>query len=167
MEIRPFRAEDEPQVLEVLRYGIKDQERYAWAVDPQRDEASFFDLAWQDQTQSLKDEPEHWWVAVEDAKVIGVLRMAFWTEEPLGPLASVVELDVHPAARNQGIGGQLLAHAEAVARSADAVMFFIGGFAANPAMRLYRRAGFVESPESLRYNEGPDHLVLGKRLKAT
>lgn len=165
MEIRSFSAADEPHVLEVLRFGIKDQERYAWSFDPHVDEASFFDQAWQDQTQSLKAEPENWWVAVEDSKVVGVLRMAFWTEEPLGRLASVVELDVHPAARNTGIGARLLAHAEALARSADAAMFFIGGFADNPAMRLYRRLGFVESPESLRYNEGPDHLVLGKRLK--
>lgn len=150
----------------MLRFGLQDQERFAWMFDPQHDEASFFELAWREQIESLQAEPENWWVAVEAGRVVGAVRMAFWVEQHQGALASVVELDVHPAARNRGIGARLLAHAEQTARAREAAMLFIGGFAANPAMHLYRRAGFVESLDSVRYNEGPGHLVLGKQLNA-
>ena len=164
MQIRPYRADDREDVLGVLRLGLEDQARFA-EPSTSPDDPGFFASAWQEQVASLTTEPEHWWVAVDEAEIAGVMRLAFWIDERLGPVASVVELDVHPRSRNRGVGSRLLDHAEATARSGAVIMLFISGFSANPALRLYRRKGFVESAESLRHNEGPDHLVLGKRLK--
>lgn len=151
-------------MLEVLRFGLKDQSRFAAPADTP-DDPGFFALAWADESEKLRLEPENWWIALADARVVGAMRMAFWAEAEAGLMASVAELDVHPEARNRGVGASLLTHAESVARSRGAVWLFIGGFAANPAMHLYRRAGFAESPECRRYSEGPDHLVLSKRLR--
>jgi len=164
LKVRSYRTSDEAGVLEVLRFGLKDQARFAEPANAP-DDPGFFRPAWAEQSESLRLEPENWWIAAEDARLVGAMRLAFWLEADGAPAASVVELDVHPDVRNQGIGGRLLAQAESVARSRGDALLFIGGFAANPAMRLYRRAGFAESPECLPHIEGPDHLVLCKRLR--
>jgi ribosomal protein S18 acetylase RimI-like enzyme len=52
------------------------------------------------------------------------------------------ELDVDPARRGHGIGGALLRHAEAEARSAGLKLMSLTTTTSNPARRLYERHGF-------------------------
>ena len=54
-------------------------------------------------------------------------------------------LGVYPDLRGRGIGGEMLAHAEEVARETGARGTSIIAFSANPgAVRLYRRTGYEE-----------------------
>jgi GNAT superfamily N-acetyltransferase len=124
----------------------------------------FFDREWHELTKNLQDEPENWWVAVDNGKVVGIMWLSYEIGS-LGPYASVGEIDVHPAFRNSGIGTKLLAKAEELVRSSDAVMLLIGGFISNPAIRLYRQVGFVDFPDVYREDKNPNHVVLWKPLK--
>ena len=54
----------------------------------------------------------------------------------------VAELDVDPEYRNRGIGGVLLAHAEAEARRAGVRCLSLTTAITNPARRLYERNGY-------------------------
>jgi ribosomal protein S18 acetylase RimI-like enzyme len=52
------------------------------------------------------------------------------------------ELDVRPRYRNQGIGSQLIAHAEGMAREHGCRQMWLTTESNNPATRLYARHGF-------------------------
>lgn len=52
------------------------------------------------------------------------------------------ELDVHPAYRNRGIGGRLLAYAEEMARGGGFTKMWLTTESNNAAIRLYARHGF-------------------------
>ncbi|MEX2245622.1 MAG: GNAT family N-acetyltransferase [Dehalococcoidia bacterium] len=54
----------------------------------------------------------------------------------------IAELDVDPGYRNRGIGGALLAHAEAEARRAGVRRMSLTTTITNPARRLYERNGY-------------------------
>jgi GNAT superfamily N-acetyltransferase len=55
----------------------------------------------------------------------------------------ISELHVGPAARGQGIGGQLLDFAESLARQGGAGTMALHTLTTNPARRLYERHGFT------------------------
>jgi len=54
----------------------------------------------------------------------------------------VVELHVAPAWRGRGVGGRLLAHAEALARERGVERLVLSTLVTNPARRLYARHGY-------------------------
>lgn len=81
----------------------------------------------------------------------------------------IEELHVLEGLRGGGIGGALLGHAEALARAQGFRLLSLITHTANPAQRLYRRAGFLE----VERREDPDYerlagisgrLLMVKRL---
>jgi ribosomal protein S18 acetylase RimI-like enzyme len=59
----------------------------------------------------------------------------------------LVELQVDPSRRNEGLGGRLLAEVERVAREQAATTVSLTTAIDNPARRLYERSGFYVDAE--------------------
>ena len=81
----------------------------------------------------------------------------------------LVELQVDPAHRNEGLGGRLLAEVERVARDRGAPTLSLTTQIDNPARRLYERSGFrVEAEKRHRRYEAitgsPGRVLMVKRL---
>jgi ribosomal protein S18 acetylase RimI-like enzyme len=169
MEISQYQVRDRDTVLQVLRLGLKDQERYAALLDPPEDNG-FFEREWREHEDGLTQEPDNWWVARDRSRptptggIAGILWMRYPTDR-LGPYATVREIDVHPEYRNKGIGTRLLNHAEQLSRSTDAVMLLISALITNPAVRLYQRLGFTDFPDHYKNDKNPNHVVLWKPFR--
>jgi len=69
----------------------------------------------------------------------------------------VAELDVHPDFRNRGIGAALLRHADGVAAAERFARLSLTTDIANPARRLYERAGYHVVAE--RRDRSYEHLT--------
>jgi GNAT superfamily N-acetyltransferase len=68
---------------------------------------------------------------------------------PLHELGNLFQMWVAPEHRGKGLGGQLLQTAISWARARSAAAVCLGvTLSDSPAMRLYRRAGFVPSGET-------------------
>ncbi|MCZ7528527.1 MAG: GNAT family N-acetyltransferase [Acidimicrobiia bacterium] len=110
--------------------------------------------------------------------VVGTIRAAWRARArrvvdlrpPPGGL-HVVELQVHPGRRGQGIGGQLLAEAERSARARGVAHLSLTTASTNPARRLYERHGYevVEERADARYERMtgvPGRVLMVKSLHA-
>lgn len=162
--IRKYSAADREDVELLLRLGLEEQERHAAASIPPENE-EFFETEWAEHIAGLDAEPEAWSVATDaSAAILGCLWLRT-LRDPLGPYRSVREIVVAPKARGRGIGTALLMSAEAEARASDAVMLLISALKSNPAVRLYRRLGFVDLPGRFRADPNPNHVVLWKNFK--
>lgn len=163
LKIGRYHPGDKKAVLEILRLGLQDQERYAGGVVPPEN-AGFFEREWAEYEEGLAQEPKNWWVIRDGARVAGILWMRYPMDR-LGPYATVREIAVHPEYRNKGLGTRLLNYAEKLSRSANVVMLLISGFVTNPAIRLYRRFGFQDFPERYKENKNPSYAVLWKPFR--
>ena len=84
----------------------------------------------------------------------------------------LVELQVDPDHRNEGLGAQLLAEVERIARDRGAATLSLTTSIDNPARRLYERNGFVVEAEKRhrRYEAitgSPGRVLMVKRLAPT
>jgi ribosomal protein S18 acetylase RimI-like enzyme len=84
----------------------------------------------------------------------------------------LVELQVDPDHRNQGLGGRLLAEVERVARERGAATLSLTTQIDNPARRLYERSGFrVEGEKRHRRYEAitgsPGRVLMVKELRSS
>lgn len=88
--------------------------------------------------------PRALWIAGRKIpRVLYGMRLQGRVEFERAPGAFVVaQLYVDEAARNRGIGGRLLDHAEALAHESGAHQMTIETGIANPARRLYERKGY-------------------------
>ncbi len=85
-------------------------------------------------------DPERWWLALEGDRPVGVLIA---TELPESGDWDVAYMGVVPGARRRGFGREVLLHALAEARAADAPRVLLSVDARNrPAWHLYRAVGF-------------------------
>jgi ribosomal protein S18 acetylase RimI-like enzyme len=88
--------------------------------------------------------------------------------DPLPDAFAVVELYVDEEMRSRGIGGQLLRHAEGLARGEWPLMCIETGVT-NPARRLYERHGFrvIETKTDARYERltrSPGRILMTKDI---
>lgn len=156
-EIFPYHEDDRAQVDAILEAGLRDQEAHAAGSAPPENEG--FVAEWRRRLdEALKRDPESCWVAEEGNQVAGFMWAPIVRRWPF-PYMSVDQIDVHPDFRGRGIGRQLLDQAIFLARTRP-IPLLIGGFVANPALRLYRRAGFVDLPDCIREDQNPNHFVL-------
>lgn len=95
-------------------------------------------------------------VAMEEGRVLGTCRVLMH-----GDHAHFGRLCVDPDARGRGLGGELLAAAEAQARAAGARHMVLHAQLA--ALALYRRAGYRERGEPFD-DEGIEHLEMERDL---
>jgi ribosomal protein S18 acetylase RimI-like enzyme len=85
-------------------------------------------------------DPDRWWLALEGDHPVGVLLM---TELPETGEWDLAYMGVVPGARRRGFGREMLLHALAEARAADAPRVVLSVDVRNrPAWQLYHRAGF-------------------------
>ena len=94
-------------------------------------------------------------VAYDGGNVIGfatvLARVPFESaDSPPGDFAYLMDLVVNESYRQGGIGGDLLAAAEEVARAAGATEFRTPVLHGNRAINLYRRAGMADYSITLR-----------------
>jgi len=105
------------------------------------------------------------WIAEHDGQIAG-FAIVEWAEEQDEVVAYIQTLEVAPAARSRGMGGELLRRLEASAAEASAVVIWLHVDESNTgAIRLYERSGFrCEGREEDYY--GPDRpaLVFAKTL---
>lgn len=161
--IRAYHPADRARVEELLVQGLRSQETLAARLDPPEDQ-DFFREEFDEHRLGLDAAGEGWWVWVtEDDWPMGCMWMRH-DVDPLGPYLSVRQLIVDETTRGQGIGTQLLRHADELAAASDAVMLLISGFVNNRAIGLYRRLGFSDLPAEHREDPNPNHVVLWKRL---
>jgi GNAT superfamily N-acetyltransferase len=80
------------------------------------------------------------------------------------PHALIAQISVHPEMRNRGIGSEMLREAERLARDSCVGLIVIYGYAVNPAVWLYHRAGFVDIPMEHRKDRNPKRAYLWKRF---
>ncbi len=76
-----------------------------------------------------------------------------------GPESELLLLGVVPSRRRQGVGAALIADWLAWARAAGAAEAFLEMRADNPALSLYRTAGFAECGRRPQYYRGGDGAV--------
>jgi len=101
----------------------------------------------------------------DDACQAGVLILRMAADE-----AEILNFGVVPGARRRGLGAELMAAAEALARQHAVARIFLEVAADNlPARQLYARCGFTEQARRKRYYLRPDGtrtdaLVLCKTL---
>jgi ribosomal protein S18 acetylase RimI-like enzyme len=85
-------------------------------------------------------DPDRWWLALEEGRPVGILIA---TELPESGDWDVAYMGVVPEARRRGFGREILLHALAEARAADAPRVLLSVDARNrPAWHLYRGVGF-------------------------
>jgi GNAT superfamily N-acetyltransferase len=85
-----------------------------------------------------------WLIVVED-EAVGYIVLTFdYSLEYNGKCARVDELFIHKDHRGKGFGSQALRSFEDAARSLGAKTIHLGVHHGNPAIELYRRAGFEE-----------------------
>jgi ribosomal protein S18 acetylase RimI-like enzyme len=158
VEILPYSPEEDRAAVEaVVRAGLRDQERYAAQLTPPEDQG-FMDEWLRRLAVALERGPEGCWVAMEQGRVVGFMWTSLVREWPF-PYMTVDQLDVLPEYRGRGIGRKLLDQAVLLAR-ARPIPLLIGGLITNPALRLSRRAGFVDLPDCIREDRNPNHFVL-------
>ncbi|MEM7167414.1 MAG: GNAT family N-acetyltransferase [Planctomycetota bacterium] len=106
--------------------------------------ANFFDvisrtIGWDEEAHQRQPEDPHTYrIVYVYGERIGFLRLR---EDPESLYLSTLQL--LPAYRGQGIGTLLLAHVEAVAKSAGAPYVRLHVFEDHPARSLYERLGYV------------------------
>lgn len=118
------------------------------------------------------------WATIRALGPFGAVR-AWWRDRarqrvnpsPPAEAFHVEELHVLPSLRGRGIGGLLLGHVEEMARSEGFRQMSLITTSANPAQRLYRRAGFeeIERREDAAYERltgTAGRLLMTKRLAA-
>ena len=107
------------------------------------------------------------WIAEKDGRMAGFAIAAF-TEESDGVAAYVEPIEVIPAQRERGVGGQLLQRIEYSARAMEAGLLWLHVEAGNAsAMRLYEGQGYqcVGSEEDF-YAPDRGALIYRKPLDA-
>lgn len=82
-----------------------------------------------------------WFAALADRRIVA--RCALIGDESAA--AQVENVYTDPAHRGRGLAGALVAHAANAARVAGAEVVFLRTDASGPALRLYRRLGFVDA----------------------
>ena len=95
------------------------------------------------------------WIAEEDAEpeieLIG-FSIVEWTAGPSKSFAYIQTIEVHPAFRGRGIGGELLSRAEASARAAGAHSIGLHVDVENAAaIRLYESRGYARQGREEHY----------------
>lgn len=165
VRVLPLAPEHEDAVEGLLQTGLREEEAFAARCDPPEDQY-FFEAELREHLSGLRQAPHQWRIAADrEGRVQGLLWLLH-EEDRLGPYASVRQIIVDPRCRRRGIGTRLLRHAEAEARSDNAVMMLISAFRTNPAWRLYRALGFEDLPAEYRLDRNPEHVVLWKCLDA-
>lgn len=105
-------------------------------------------------------------VIAETTRPIGAAWIRFFTaDEPgygfLGETTPEIAMGVEPAWRGQGVGSQLLEQLITAAEAADIATLSLSVAAANPARRLYERAGFRHVTQS----QGSITMILHKESR--
>jgi putative acetyltransferase len=100
------------------------------------------------------------WIAVQGPDPLGCVALA-----RLDGYGEIKSLWVEPAARGRGLARALMAAPEAAARAAGLGWLRLEtGGDLGPALRLYRRLGFLPCGPFGAYAEGPHSVFLEKRL---
>lgn len=104
------------------------------------------------------------WIA-EDAAVAG-FAIVEWSHEIRGISAYIQTIEVAPAFRGRGIGGELLGRMQDTARAAGALVLWLHVDAENvAAIRLYETHGYVKfGSEDHFYAPGRGALIYRKSL---
>jgi ribosomal protein S18 acetylase RimI-like enzyme len=116
--------------------------------------------------QQLIDRPDSaTWIAEQDGRMAG-FSIVEWVQEAGGVVAYVETIEVLPAERGQGVGGELLDRIEDSSRAASADLIWLHVDAGNAgAIQLYEARGYLcEGREEEYYGVGQAALVYAKRL---
>jgi ribosomal protein S18 acetylase RimI-like enzyme len=105
------------------------------------------------------------WIAEQDGQMIG-FAIAGWSEDGTETEAYIQTIEVLPALRCLGVGGELLCHLEASAGAAGAEFIWLHVDAANAgAIRLYEARGYeCKGREENYYARRRPALVYCKQL---
>ncbi|MFF3333079.1 GNAT family N-acetyltransferase [Streptomyces sp. NPDC002888] len=99
------------------------------------------------------------WVAQDGDRVVGTVGLAFPDKPNSRHRAEVVKLMVHRAARGLGLGGRLLATAEAFAAEAGRTLLHLDTETDSPAEHLYRSAGWTRAGVIPDYAASPEGVL--------
>lgn len=118
----------------------------AYARDPAGGGDGLSDFARANLVASLAARPQAYSVLAFDAdQAVGLVNcIEGFSTFACRPLVNVHDVVVLASHRGHGIAGQMLAHAESIARERGAVKLTLEVLSGNqPAMRLYERIGFA------------------------
>ena len=103
-------------------------------------------------------------VAEIDGKIVGYVCLMSLFEE-----AQILDIAVNPDQRGRGVGLELMARAEGLAREKQAEILTLEVRASSaPAISLYERCGFRRTGIRTRYYDaGEDAVLMEKNLKET
>jgi len=94
-------------------------------------------------------------------RLVGTVQVVLAQPENQPHRGDVAKMLVHPAARRQGVGAQLLAAAEQAARAAGKTLLVLDTASGSDAERLYERQGWVRVGEIPGYALGPEGRLGG------
>jgi GNAT superfamily N-acetyltransferase len=137
--LRPERDDDDKPFLLAL-YGSTRADELAQTPWSDEQKAAFLAMQFAAQRRHYRAHmPDAVWLVLEHAgEPIGRLYL-----EDRGERLHVVDISLVPAWRGRGLGGRIFARLIETAEAAGlGVGIFVEKF--NPALRLYRRLGFVE-----------------------
>lgn len=94
----------------------------------------------------LENEPENIWLALAAGKPAGFMGIRLHPEDKMG---EIYILAVSPERQRQGIGSQLMDHAESLVRASGMKMVMVetvGDSGHEPARKRYEASGYVQWP---------------------
>ncbi|MEU9732919.1 GNAT family N-acetyltransferase [Streptomyces sp. NPDC048002] len=104
------------------------------------------------------------WVALDGARVVGTVTLAFPDKPNSRHRAELVKLIVHRDARGRGLGRLLLDTAEEAAAAAHITLLHLDTETGSPAERLYRSAGWTRAGMIPDYAADPGGVLRGTTL---
>ena len=162
ISVRPYEQSDFKGVVDVLEPCLLEQEQYAPKADYAR-------TTMEGHTESLEKEGEGWWVALENERVVGVMKVHahYRSQSSVGPCSLLAEIDVvrYARGRDKGVADKLLMTAEGVARRAGAKALLSSTHRLNRrSLDFHCRNHFREPPEDLRLPDRSSLVILVKDL---
>ncbi|MFI5841972.1 GNAT family N-acetyltransferase [Catenuloplanes sp. NPDC051500] len=145
MEIAPLTAEDhaaaETDLAEVLLECVLGGASVGFTLPFAVEDARAY---WR---RALQDPEARTWVAREDGRILGVVRLLPAAQPNAPHRAEVAKLLVHPDGRGRGLGGALLVAAEEGARALGRTLLVLDTESGSVAEGLYARRGWTRVGE--------------------
>ncbi|MBH9576836.1 GNAT family N-acetyltransferase [Inhella proteolytica] len=139
MKLVPLQDLNPDALVPLLRDTVALGASIGWTATPSEDAARAF---WQRCQDSCRRGERQGFVAVAGDQVLGSAQLVLDTPANGAHRAEVCKVMVAPAARQRGLGAQLMQAAEAAAVQQGRRLLVLDTVRASPAERLYRRLGY-------------------------
>jgi hypothetical protein len=146
-----------PDLIHLLREVVADGASIGFVLPLSHQEALQYWLGIMD---DLRHKTRLILGAYQEEKLVGSVQLGLEKRANSQHRAEVQKLLVHPSARRQGIGRQLMIALEAQARAAERFLLVLDTRSGDPASQLYTQLGYITVGSIPGYARDPDSATL-------